>query len=279
MQIGALIFPTDLSIRPDRLAVAMEERGFESLWVPEHTHIPTSRRTPWPGGPELPDMYRRTLDPFVALTAAAAVSTTLKVGTGVCLVAQHHAITLAKSVASVDLVSDGRFLFGVGVGWNEDEMEHHGVDPKKRRATVRETVLAMRGLWTEEEFGYEGEHVRFSPSWSWPKPIQWPSPPVIMGGAGGPVTFRHIVEYCDGWMPIHGRGDVLDKLPLLRAMAEDAGRNPQSIEIGVFGCPAKADVIEAYADQGVARVALGLPSAPEAEVMATLDRYADLVNR
>lgn len=279
MQIGALIFPTDLSIRPDRLAVAMEERGFESLWVPEHTHIPTSRRTPWPGGPELPDMYRRTLDPFVALTAAAAVTTTLKVGTGVCLVAQHHAITLAKSVASVDLVSDGRFLFGVGVGWNEDEMEHHGVDPKKRRATVRETVLAMRGLWTEEEFGYEGEHVRFSPSWSWPKPIQWPSPPVIMGGAGGPVTFRHIVEYCDGWMPIHGRGDVLDKLPLLRAMAEDAGRNPQSIEIGVFGCPAKADVIEAYADQGVARVALGLPSAPEAEVMATLDRYADLVNR
>lgn len=279
MQIGALIFPTDLSIRPDRLAVAMEERGFESLWVPEHTHIPASRRTPWPGGPELPDMYRRTLDPFVALTAAAAVTTTLKVGTGVCLVAQHHAITLAKSVASVDLVSDGRFLFGVGVGWNEDEMEHHGVDPKKRRSVVRETVLAMRGLWTEEEFGYEGEHVRFSPSWSWPKPIQWPSPPVIMGGAGGPVTFRHIVEYCDGWMPIHGRGDVLEKLPLLRAMAEDAGRNPQSIEIGVFGCPAKADVIEAYANQGVARVALGLPSAPEAEVMATLDRYADLVNR
>ena len=279
MRIGALIFPTDLSIRPDRLAVAMEERGFESLWVPEHTHIPTSRRTPWPGGPELPDMYRRTLDPFVALTAAAAVTTTLKVGTGVCLVAQHHAITLAKSVASVDLVSDGRFLFGVGVGWNEDEMEHHGVDPKKRRAAVRETVLAMRGLWTEEEFGYEGEHVRFSPSWSWPKPLQWPSPPVIMGGAGGPVTFRHIVEYCDGWMPIHGRGDVLEKLPLLRAMAEDAGRNPQSIEIGVFGCPAKAEVIEAYADQGVARVALGLPSAPEAEVMATLDRYADLVNR
>lgn len=279
MQIGALIFPTDLSIRPDRLAVAMEERGFESLWVPEHTHIPASRRTPWPGGPELPDMYRRTLDPFVALTAAAAVTTTLKVGTGVCLVAQHHAITLAKSVASVDLVSDGRFLFGVGVGWNEDEMEHHGVDPKKRRSVVRETVLAMRGLWTDEEFGFEGEHVRFSPSWSWPKPIQWPSPPVIMGGAGGPVTFRHIVEYCDGWMPIHGRGDVLEKLPLLRAMAEDAGRNPQSIEIGVFGCPAKADVIEAYANQGVARVALGLPSAPEAEVMATLDRYADLVNR
>ena len=216
MQIGALIFPTDLSIRPDRLAIAMEERGFESLWVTEHTHIPVGRRTPWPGGPELPEMYRRTLDPFVALTAAAAVTSTLKVGTGVCLVAQHHAITLAKSVASVDLVSDGRFLFGVGVGWNEDEMEHHGVDPKKRRATVRETVLAMRGLWTEEEFGFEGEHVRFSPSWSWPKPVQWPSPPVIMGGAGGPVTFRHIVEYCDGWMPIHGRGNVLEKLPLLR---------------------------------------------------------------
>lgn len=279
MQIGALIFPTDLSIRPDRLAIAMEERGFESLWVPEHTHIPVGRRTPWPGGPELPDMYRRTLDPFVALTAAAAVTTTLKVGTGVCLVAQHHAITLAKSVASVDLVSDGRFLFGVGVGWNEDEMEHHGVDPKKRRATVRETVLAMRGLWTEEEFGYEGEHVRFSPSWSWPKPVQWPSPPVIMGGAGGPVTFRHIVEYCDGWMPIHGRGDVLEKLPLLRSMAEEAGRSPNSIEVGIFGCPAKPEIIDAYAEQGVARVALGLPSAPEAEVLAVLDSYAALLTR
>jgi probable F420-dependent oxidoreductase len=279
MQIGALIFPTDLSIRPDRLAIAMEERGFESPWVPEHTHIPVGRRTPWPGGPELPDMYRRTLDPFVALTAAAAVTTTLKVGTGVCLVAQHHAITLAKSVASVDLVSDGRFLFGVGVGWNEDEMEHHGIDPKQRRANVREKVLAMRGLWTEEEFGFEGEHVRFSPSWSWPKPVQWPSPPVIMGGAGGPVTFRHIVEYCDGWMPIHGRGNVLEKLPQLRSMAEEAGRNPNSIEIGVFGCPAKPEIIDAYAERGVARVALGLPSAPEAEVLAVLDSYAALLAR
>lgn len=279
MQIGALIFPTDVSIRPDRLAIAMEERGFESLWVPEHTHIPVGRRTPWPGGPELPDMYRRTLDPFVALTAAAAVTTTLKVGTGVCLVAQHHAITLAKSVASVDLVSDGRFLFGVGVGWNEDEMEHHGIDPKQRRANVREKVLAMRGLWTEEEFGFEGEHVQFSPSWSWPKPVQWPSPPVIMGGAGGPVTFRHIVEYCDGWMPIHGRGNVVEKLPLLRSMAEEAGRNPNSIEVGIFGCPAKPEIIDAYAGQGVARVALGLPSAPEAEVLAVLDSYVPLLTR
>jgi len=279
MQIGALIFPTDLSIRPDRLAIAMEERGFESLWVTEHTHIPVGRRTPWPGGPELPDMYRRTLDPFVALTAAAAVTSTLKIGTGVCLVAQHHAITLAKSVASVDLVSDGRFLFGVGVGWNEDEMEHHGIDPKQRRANVREKVLAMRGLWTEEEFGFEGEHVRFSPSWSWPKPVQWPSPPVIMGGAGGPVTFRHILEYCDGWMPIHGRGNVVEKLPLLRSMAQEVGRNPNSIEIGVFGCPAKPGIIDAYAEQGVARVALGLPSAPEAEVLAVLDSYVPLLTR
>ena len=277
MQIGALIFPTDLSIRPDRLAVALEERGFESLWVPEHTHIPVGRRTPWPGGAELPDMYRRTLDPFVALTAAAAVTTNLKVGTGICLVAQHHPITLAKSVASTDLVSDGRFLFGIGVGWNEDEMEHHGVDPAKRRATVRESMLAMRGLWTEDEFGFDGEFVKFSPSWSWPKPVQWPSPPVIMGGAGGPVTFRHTVEYCDGWMPIHGRGDVLEKLPLLRSMAEEAGRNPNSIEIGIFGCPAKAEIIDKYVEQGVARVALNLPSAGEDEVLSMLDKYAPLV--
>jgi probable F420-dependent oxidoreductase len=150
MHIGALIFPTDLSIRPDRLARELEDRGFESLWVTEHTHIPTSRRTPWPGGPVLPEEYRRTLDPYVALTAAAAVTERLKLGTGISLVAQHDPIVLAKTVASVDLVSDGRVMLGIGVGWNEDEMEDHGVDPKRRRAVTREKVLAMRALWTEE---------------------------------------------------------------------------------------------------------------------------------
>ena len=279
MHIGAVIFPTDQSIRPDRLAAAMEERGFESLWVTEHTHIPASRRTPWPGGEPLPEMYRRTLDPFVALAAAAAVTTRLNLGTGICLVAQHHPITLAKTVASLDLVSDGRFLFGIGVGWNEDEMEHHGVNPKKRRAVVRESVLAMKGLWTEEAAGYDGEFVKFSPSWSWPKPVQFPHPPVIMGGAGGPVTFKHIVEYCDGWMPIHGRRDITDKLPLLNATAEAAGRDPASIEIGVFGCPPKAAAIEGYLEVGVSRIALVLPPAGEDVVLPLLDQWAPLIGQ
>jgi probable F420-dependent oxidoreductase len=279
MRVGVVIFPTDLSIRPDTLGRALEERGFESLWVTEHTHIPSSRRTPWPGGPELPDEYRRTLDPFVALTAAAAVTTKLKLGTGISLVAQHHPITLAKTTASLDFVSNGRFLFGIGVGWNEEEMEHHGVDPKQRRAIVREHVLAMKELWTNDNASFTGEHVQFSPTWSWPKPVQQPHPPVIMGGAGGPVTFRHIVEYCDGWMPIHGRRDVLDKLPMLHAAAEAAGRDPSTIDVGVFGCPPKPEVIDAYVEAGVSRVAIVIPPAPDDVVLPLLDRYAGIVER
>jgi probable F420-dependent oxidoreductase len=279
MQIGAVIFPTDHSIRPDHLAVALEERGFESLWVTEHTHIPVGRRTPWPGGEPLPEMYKRTLDPFVALTAAAAVTERLLLGTGICLVAQHHPLTLAKTTASVDLVSNGRLLFGIGVGWNEDEMEHHGVDPKHRRGVVREHILATKGLWTQDEFGYDGTHVKFSPSWSWPKPVRAPHPPVIMGGAGGPVTFRHIIEYCDGWMPIHGRREISDKLPLLRTMAADAGRDPDSIEIGVFGCPPKPEVIESYVEQGVCRIALSLPAEGPERVLPLLDKYTPLLEQ
>jgi probable F420-dependent oxidoreductase len=279
MRVGVVIFPTDLSIRPDTLGRALEERGFESLWVTEHTHIPSSRRTPWPGGPELPDEYRRTLDPFVALTAAAAVTTKLKLGTGISLVAQHHPITLAKTTASLDFVSNGRFLFGIGVGWNEEEMEHHGVDPKQRRSIVREHVLAMKELWTNDEASFTGEHVQFSPTWSWPKPTQKPHPPVIMGGAGGPVTFRHIVEYCDGWMPIHGRRDVLDKLPMLHAAAEAAGRDPSTIDVGVFGCPPKPEVIDAYVEAGVTRVAIVIPPAADDVVLPLLDRYAGIVER
>ena len=226
MRIGALIFPTDLSIRPDRLAVELEGRGFESLWVTEHTHIPTSRRTPWPGGPELPEEYRRTLDPYIALTAAAGVTERLRLGTGITLVAQHDPIVLAKTIASLDLLSGGRVLVGIGVGWNVDEMEHHGVDPAQRRAIAREHVLAMRALWTEDEASFSGEHVQFSPSWSWPKPVSDPHPPIIMGGAGGPVTFRHVVEYCDGWMPIHGRRNIAEKLDELAARRRGGGSRP-----------------------------------------------------
>ena len=277
MHVGALIFPTDLSIHPARLARELEARGYESLWVTEHTHIPTSRRTPWPGGAELPDEYRRTLDPFIALSLAAAVTEHLKLATGICLVNQHHPITLAKTVASLDHASAGRVVLGIGVGWNVDEMEHHGVDPARRRAHGRETVLAMRALWTNEAAEFHGEIVDFSPSWSWPKPAQAGGPPVLMGGAGGPVTFRHIAEYCDGWMPIHGRRGVLEKLPDLRAAWEAAGRDWSTCQLGVFGCPAKAEVIESYREAGFSRVVLGLPPAPEPTVLKILDSYTEVV--
>lgn len=277
MHIGALIFPTDRTIRPDELAPELESRGFESFWVAEHTHIPLSRRTPYPGGGDLPDMYWRTMDPFVTLTAAALATTTLKVGTGICLVNQHHPINVAKQSASIDQLSGGRFLFGVGVGWNEDEMEHHGVDPSKRRSTARERILATRALWTEEAAEFDGHYVRFSPSASYPKPVQRPHPPIIMGGAGGPVTFRHIVEYCDGWMPI-ARGNTLERLPLLREMSEAAGRDPASIEIGVYGCPAQADAVERYCAAGADRLIFWLPASDPDEVLAEVERCTEFID-
>ena len=226
MELGILAFATDQAMRPDQLALTVEDRGFESMWVTEHTHVPTSRATPWPGGSELPEYYKRTLDPFVALTSAAAATSRLRIGTGICLVAQHDPIVLAKSVASLDLLSDGRFLFGIGVGWNVEEMASHGVDAKRRRSLVREKVLAMRRLWTDDVASFHGEFVDLPPSWMWPKPIQHPHPPIILGGAGGPVRVRHVIEYCDGWMPIHGRRDVVAAIAELRAAAEDAGSDP-----------------------------------------------------
>jgi probable F420-dependent oxidoreductase len=277
MHMGALLFPTDLSIRPDRLAAELEARGYESFWVTEHTHIPTSRRTPWPGGPQLPEEYRRTLDPYVALTAAATVTERLKLGTGITLVAQHDPIVLAKTVASLDHLSGGRVLLGIGVGWNEDEMEQHGVDPTRRRSVAREHVLAMRELWTKEEASFDGEHVRFSSSWSWPKPVSDPYPPILMGGAGGPVTFRHIVEYCDGWMPIHGRRDIAGKLEDLRRAADEAGRDMATIDLGVFGCPADNAVIDSYAELGFTRCVIGVPPTGVDDALRTLDRANEVV--
>jgi probable F420-dependent oxidoreductase len=277
MKFGALIFPSDRTIRPDVLAPALEERGFESFWVAEHTHIPVGRRTPYPGGGDLPDMYWRTLDPFVALTAAALATTRLNVGTGICLVNQHHPINAAKATASIDQLSGGRFLYGIGVGWNEDEMEHHGVDPRKRRSTAREHVLATKALWTQDEAAFDGDYVSFSPSVSYPKPLRSPHPPVIMGGAGGPVTFRHVVEYCDGWMPIHGRADPLEKLPLLRQVAEEAGRDPASIEVGIYGCSMRAEVVDRYREAGVDRVVFWLPAGDESTVMSAVEHAASLI--
>lgn len=277
MRLGLLMFPTDRSMRPDDLARAAEERGFESLFFPEHTHIPVSRDTPYPGQGELPEEYRRTLDPFVALTAAAAATTRLLLGTGICLVAQHDPIALAKSIATLDWLSGGRVLFGIGYGWNKEELAHHGVDYGQRREVVRERVLAMRELWTQEEAAFEGEHVHLSPSWAWPKPAQDPHPPVLIGGGPGPSTFEHVVEFGDAWLPL-ARTDVEGGMKQLREVAEQAGRDPDSIGVTVYRAPAQPEELGRFADLGVERALLQLPSAPEDEVMEVLERRAELLD-
>jgi probable F420-dependent oxidoreductase len=276
MDIGVTLFVTDQSIRPDVLAQEVEDRGLESIWYPEHTHFPVSRRTPYPGGGELPEMYKRTLDPFVAIAAGVSVTTRLGFGTGVCLVAQRDPIVLAKEVATLDLLSEGRFSFGIGFGWNRDEMEDHGVDPRHRRSLGREKVLAMKALWTEDEASFEGDHVHLPPSWQWPKPVQRPHPPILIGGAAGPTLFRHIVEYGDGWIPIGGAG-VKNQLPVLRAAAEEAGRDPGSIDVVIFAAQADPAKIDYYRSLGIRRTILDLPSANADKVLPLLDQYAKLL--
>jgi probable F420-dependent oxidoreductase len=276
VHLGVTIFATDRSIRPDDLAREAEERGFESLFLPEHTHIPTSRQSPYPGGGDLPEEYRRCLDPFVALAMAGAATTRLRVGTGICLVAQRDPIVTAKEVATLDLLTGGRVVLGVGFGWNVEEMADHGVDPARRRAVVREKVLAMRALWTEDEAAFDGRHVRLSPSWAWPKPVQRPHPPVLVGGAAGPTLFRHIAEYGDGWVPIGGAG-LRANLPVLREAVEEAGRDPSAVEVTVFGARPDPAVLEHHASVGVSRTVLALPSAPADQVFPILDAWAPLL--
>ena len=276
MKIGVTMFPTDLTIRPEQLAIELEDRGFESLFFPEHTHIPIGRRTPYPMGGELPEEYKRTFDPFIAVASAAARTRALTLGTGVCLLAQRDPIVLAKEIASLDVLSGGRIVLGVGYGWNVDEMQDHGVDPTRRRAVLREKVLAMKALWTSDVAGFEGEFVRFEPSWSWPKPVQQPHPPVFLGGAAGPILFRHLVEWADGWMPIGGTG-LSHTWPELRRVAEEHGRDPDSIEINVFGARPDAGNLEHYRNIGVVRTCLALPSAPTDVVLPLLDKWAKLL--
>jgi probable F420-dependent oxidoreductase len=277
MKFGAFIFPTDYAIDPAELGKAVEERGFESLWVAEHTHIPAARESPWPGGPELPKEYSHSLDPFVTLSAVAAVTTRLRLATGICLVVEHDPIALAKSVASLDHLSNGRFLFGIGGGWNLEEMRNHGTDPAHRFKLMRERIQAMQQIWTQEEATYHGEYVDFDRVWSWPKPVQRPYPPVIIGG-DGPNTLKRVVDYGDEWMPITGRSsDPLARIPELNRLANERGR--ATIPVGVFGARAEAQVIEQYEAAGVSRCIFGLPPAPAAEVLPRLDRFAEVVQR
>jgi probable F420-dependent oxidoreductase len=280
MRYGVTMFATDRSIDVVELARAAEERGLASLWLPEHTHIPLSRLTTHPSGGELPEEYKRSLDPLVALAAAASVTTTLRLGTGVLLAAQREPIVTAKAVASLDRLSGGRVALGVGFGWNEDEMNHHGVDYARRRAVGREHILAMQALWRDDEAAFTGEHVRFGPSWSWPKPAQRdgegaPAVPVLLGGGAGPKLFAAIAEYADGWIPIGGSG-LADDLPRLREAVTAAGRDPDRLEIVAFGSVPDRGKLDHFHRIGVTETVFNLPSAPRDVVLPLLDGYGRL---
>jgi len=276
MKFGLQMFPTDYDIPVTELEKAAEDLGFESLFFPEHTHIPTSRRTPWPGGAPLPQEYSHTLDPFVALGACAAVTKNLMLGTGICLVIERDPITLAKEVASLDFLSGGRFLFGIGGGWNEEEMENHGTRPPVRWRILRERILAMKEIWTKDEAEYHGKFVDFDGIWSWPKPVQKPHPPVLIGGAG-PRTLERVVEYGDGWLPIGGRTNELlaAKIAELNQMSEAAGRG--RLPVSVFGGSPQPEEVEKLESLGVERILFGLRPTGADEVIPAMKRYAEAV--
>jgi len=278
MKIGATIFATDYSIALTELAPALEERGFESLFVPEHTHIPTSRRSPWRGGAVLPPEYSHTLDPFVALSAAAAVTSTLRLGTGICLVTERDPIVTAKAVASLDLVSGGRFDFGIGGGWNAEEMEHHGTRFETRFRVMEDRVKAMQAIWAADEARYEGEFTSFEPLWSWPKPVQSPHPPILLGGESV-HTMRRVMDFCSGWLP---RGPLLpdpaEGMGWLRAAAEAAGRDPATVSATVFAAQPDAGYLDACRAAEMDRALLMLPSEGREGVLPLADRYAALID-
>jgi probable F420-dependent oxidoreductase len=276
MRVGAFYFPADYGINIAELAKALEDRGFDSLFVPEHTHIPASRKSPFPGGGELPKRYSHTHDPFVALSFAAAATKKLKLGTGILLVPQHEPIVTAKAIASLDQLSGGRFIFGIGGGWNVEEMENHGAKYQTRFKQMREHVLAMKELWTKEEASFDGEFVKFDRVWSWPKPAQQPHPPIILGGETD-HTLRRVIEYCDGWFPRpRGGFDVVKGVAHLRQMAEKAGRDPSTITTIVFGSANDAKVLESYDKAGIQSALLAIPDDSRDEILRYLDKIAPL---
>lgn len=276
MRVGAFYFPADYGINMAELARALEDRGFDSLFVPEHTHIPASRKSPFPSGGELPKRYSHTHDPFVALSFAAAATKKLKLGTGILLVPQHEPIVTAKAIASLDQLSGGRFIFGIGGGWNVEEMENHGAKYQTRFKQMREHVLAMKELWTKEEASYNGEFVKFDRVWSWPKPAQKPHPPVILGGETD-HTLRRVIEYCDGWFPRpRGGFDVVKGVAHLHQMAEKAGRDPSTITTIVFGAANDAKALESYDKAGIQSALLAIPDESRDEILRYLDTIAPL---
>ena len=275
-RFGVSMFPTDYAIQPVELAREVEARGLDSLFFPEHTHIPASRRSPYPAGGELPKEYWHTHDPFVALGAAAAVTQHIKLGTGICLVVERDPITLAKEVASLDMISNGRVVLGIGAGWNAEEMENHGVPFRARWKVAREKVLAMKQIWTQEEAEFHGEFVNFDPIWSYPKPVQPGGPPIWIG-ANSQWVFERVAEYANGWMPIGGPGR--GNLEKLREAVERAGRSMDEITLALFGAPADEAGARSRIEQGFSELVFGLPAAPRDKVLPLLDRYATLAQK
>ena len=276
MRVGVFYFPTEYGIHPGELARELEARGFESLFVCEHTHIPVSRRTPFFGGGDLPKRYAHTHDPFVALSFAAAATHKLVLGTGVCLVVEHDPIVTAKSVASLDQLSGGRFAFGIGAGWNAEEMENHGTRYETRYQVMRERVLAMKAIWTQEEAAFHGKFVQFDPIWSYPKPAQKPHPPVLLGGETD-HTLKRVVEFGDGWLPrAVGGFDARQTVDRLRRMASAAGRDPSTLSITVFGAPADPAVLSEYRQAGIQRALLEVPDLSREEILRVIDKNATL---
>ena len=280
MNFGLFIFPSDTTLQPVEAGRTAEEAGFESLFFPEHSHIPTSRATPWGGvadAPPLPEWYWRSMDPFVALGAVAATTNRLKLGTGITLVAQRDPIWLAKEVASLDHISGGRVIFGIGYGWNKEELASHGVAYEQRRAILRERILMMKSLWTEDVASFEGDLLHLEPSWAWPKPVQRPHPPIIMGGAAGPKTIADMVEFCDGWMPLGTRHDLEGKLSSVRHALEAAGRDPSGFSITAYGAKGVAENVEHLIKLGIDRIVFNLPQREPAEVLDRIGVLRDLI--
>ena len=277
MKIGIYIFATEYTIRIDELAREAEQRGFESLFIPEHTHIPASRRSPWPGGPELPREYWHTLDPFVALGVAAAATSTLRLGTGICLLTERDPIVNAKEAATLDLLSGGRFELAIGAGWNAEEMENHGTEFAARFRVMSERARAIKAIWSEEEPEFHGEFVDFDPIWSYPKPIQQPNPPILVGGETD-HTLRRVVDWADGWFP-RGRGgfDPAEGMARLERIADEAGRAMDTINVSLFGVQPSREALDQAAEAGMTRAILGLPSNDRDDVLRRLDRHAELL--
>ena len=273
MRLGITIFATDQSMDIVTLAREVETRGFDSLYLPEHTHIPVSRRSPYPGGTDLPEYYKRTFDPFVALTVAAESSSRLLLGFGIVLMVERDPITTAKAVASLDFVSGGRVIFGVGGGWNLEEMENHGTDPKLRWRLLKERVLAMREIWTREEAEFHGERVDFDPIWSWPKPVQDPLPVYVGGNTEN--TLKRVIAYGDGWIPNAGRSRLVAQVPVFRRLCEESGRG--HLPVTVYGTRPTAEAIADYEALGVDRLVFWVPSRPRDEVLRELEAVTNLV--